>query len=116
MGEGFDSFEEKPCRIFRDASWLQPLSLPPDGTPLCRKSDLKFLASFFQMRLEMVKPETHSFSASLEPENGLHRTLVKEFLRHRNLDSTLICIIRSMIRLCLPKRRHGFPAQTQIKI
>jgi hypothetical protein len=61
-------FEEKPCRTFRDASWLQPLSLPPDGTPLCRKSDLKFMASFFQMSLEMVKPETFSFSASLEPE------------------------------------------------
>jgi cell division control protein 6 len=39
-------FEEKPCRIFRDASWLQPLSPPPSGAPLCREKDLRFMATF----------------------------------------------------------------------
>jgi cell division control protein 6 len=39
-------FEEKPCRIFQDASWLQPLSPPPSGAPLCREKDLRFMAAF----------------------------------------------------------------------
>lgn len=39
-------FEDKPSRIFRDARWLQPLSPPPSGRPLCRDNDLRFMASF----------------------------------------------------------------------
>ncbi len=37
-------FEIKPSSIFRDARWLQPLSDPPGGRPLCRDEDLKIMA------------------------------------------------------------------------
>jgi len=39
-------FEAKCSRIFKDAKWLQPLSDPPEGKPLCRDWDLKFMADF----------------------------------------------------------------------
>jgi cell division control protein 6 len=39
-------FENLPGRIFKDAKWLQPLSEPPNGKPLCRESDLKSMAGF----------------------------------------------------------------------
>lgn len=39
-------FEDKPCRIFKDARWLQPLSPPPGDIPLCRENDLRIMASF----------------------------------------------------------------------
>jgi len=39
-------FEDRPTKIFKDASWLQPLSPPPSGAPLCREDDLKFMASY----------------------------------------------------------------------
>ena len=39
-------FQHTPSRIFKDASWLQPLSDPPSGKPLCRDEDLEYMASF----------------------------------------------------------------------
>jgi cell division control protein 6 len=39
-------FKTKEGKIFWDAKWLQPLSDPPDGLPLCRESDLELMASF----------------------------------------------------------------------
>lgn len=39
-------FQARESRIFKDASWLQPLSNPPGGKPLCRDADLKYMASF----------------------------------------------------------------------
>jgi cell division control protein 6 len=39
-------FENAPSRIFKDAGWLQPLSDPPGGKPLCREGDLELMASF----------------------------------------------------------------------
>ncbi|MCS7115416.1 MAG: AAA family ATPase [Nitrososphaerota archaeon] len=39
-------FDDRPGGIFRDARWLQPLSPPPSGKPLCRDNDLRFMASF----------------------------------------------------------------------
>lgn len=39
-------FENVPSEIFKDAGWLQPLSDPPSGKPLCREWDLKLMASF----------------------------------------------------------------------
>jgi hypothetical protein len=42
------SFKTKEDKIFWDAKWLQPLSDPPDGLPLCRDSDLELMASFVQ--------------------------------------------------------------------
>jgi len=39
-------FENLRSRIFQDATWLQPLSDPPGGRPLCREEDLKLMASF----------------------------------------------------------------------
>ena len=41
-------FKTKEGKIFWDAKWLQPLSDPPDGLPLCRESDLELMASFVQ--------------------------------------------------------------------
>ena len=39
-------FETRESRIFKDAGWLQPLSDPPSGKPLCRDEDLKTMALF----------------------------------------------------------------------
>lgn len=39
-------FQDKESRIFKDAGWLQPLSVPPSGKPLCRDEDLKIMAGF----------------------------------------------------------------------
>jgi archaeal cell division control protein 6 len=39
------SFETKRSNIFEDASWLDPLSNPPGGMPLCRDEYLKLMAS-----------------------------------------------------------------------
>ena len=39
-------FGDRSSRIFKDASWLQPLSDPPSGMPLCRENDLRLMASF----------------------------------------------------------------------
>lgn len=38
-------FETKQGQVFEDAKCLQPLSDLPDGVPLCREDDLKFMAS-----------------------------------------------------------------------
>jgi Cdc6-like AAA superfamily ATPase len=38
-------FQQKEGRIFKDARWLQPLSDPPGGKPLCRDEALKVMAS-----------------------------------------------------------------------
>jgi Cdc6-like AAA superfamily ATPase len=38
-------FQQRESRIFKDAGWLQPLSDPPSGKPLCRDEDLKIMAS-----------------------------------------------------------------------
>lgn len=39
-------FENLRRRIFQDGTWLQPLSDPPGGRPLCREADLRLMASF----------------------------------------------------------------------
>jgi cell division control protein 6 len=39
-------FKVKSSSIFKDAKWLQPLSDPPNGKPLCRDADLKLMAAF----------------------------------------------------------------------
>jgi cell division control protein 6 len=39
-------FQDRETRIFNDARWLQPLSNPPGGKPLCREADLKVMAAF----------------------------------------------------------------------
>jgi cell division control protein 6 len=39
-------FQDRESRIFKDARWLQPLSNPPGGKPLCREADLKVMAAF----------------------------------------------------------------------
>ena len=39
-------FQPRERHIFKDARWLQPLSDPPGGKPLCRDEDLKFIASY----------------------------------------------------------------------
>ncbi len=39
-------FKEKSSRIFMDTKWLQPLSDPPSGKPLCRDTSLKLMADF----------------------------------------------------------------------
>jgi cell division control protein 6 len=39
-------FQCRESRIFKDAKWLQPLSNPPSGKPLCREADLKAMALF----------------------------------------------------------------------
>jgi cell division control protein 6 len=38
-------FKTDSANIIKDARWLQPLSDPPNGKPLCRESDLKLIAS-----------------------------------------------------------------------
>jgi Cdc6-like AAA superfamily ATPase len=38
-------FQQRESRIIKDAVWLQPLSDPPGGKPLCRDKDLKIMAS-----------------------------------------------------------------------
>lgn len=38
-------FETKKGSVFEDAAWLQPLSDPPGGLPLCRDDILKLMAS-----------------------------------------------------------------------
>lgn len=37
-------FKTSESRIFKDASWLYPLSSPPGGKPLSREEDLKYMA------------------------------------------------------------------------
>jgi Cdc6-like AAA superfamily ATPase len=39
-------FQDRESRIFKDATWLQPLSNPPGGKPLCREADLKVMAAY----------------------------------------------------------------------
>lgn len=39
-------FSHREGRIVKDATWLQPLSDPPNGKPLCRDGDLKEMASY----------------------------------------------------------------------
>jgi cell division control protein 6 len=39
-------FETVKSSIFEDAAWLDPLSDPPGGMPLCRDGDLKLMASY----------------------------------------------------------------------
>jgi len=39
-------FQPRESQIFKDARWLQPLSDPPDGKPLCREADLEYMAFF----------------------------------------------------------------------
>ena len=39
-------FQDRESRIFKDSTWLQPLSNPPDGKPLCREADLKVMAAY----------------------------------------------------------------------
>lgn len=39
-------FKPRKSLIFKDASWLQPLSNPPGGKPLCRDADLRVMATF----------------------------------------------------------------------
>jgi len=39
-------FQHRESRIFKDARWLQPLSDPPSGKPLCRDADLKTMALY----------------------------------------------------------------------
>ncbi|MCW4019967.1 MAG: AAA family ATPase [Candidatus Bathyarchaeota archaeon] len=39
-------FETRYDNIFKDAKWLQPLSDPPGGKPLCRDEDLEDMAFF----------------------------------------------------------------------
>jgi len=39
-------FQYRESQIFKDSRWLQPLSDPPSGKPLCRDADLKTMASF----------------------------------------------------------------------
>jgi len=38
-------FDVKPSTIFKDTRWLQPLSNPPSGKPLCRDADLRLMAA-----------------------------------------------------------------------
>ena len=44
-GQIMSLFKSEACSIFKDSRWLQPLSDPPTGRPLCRESDLKALAA-----------------------------------------------------------------------
>jgi len=39
-------FQARESQIFKDAGWLQPLSDPPSGKPLCRDEDLETMALF----------------------------------------------------------------------
>jgi len=39
-------FQREESRIFKDSSWLQPLSDPPNEKPLCREAALEYMASF----------------------------------------------------------------------
>jgi cell division control protein 6 len=39
-------FQHRESRIFKDPKWLQSLSDPPNGKPLCRDSDLETMALF----------------------------------------------------------------------
>jgi len=43
-------FKTRESRIFKDPQWLQPLSDPPNGRPLCRDPDLELMA----LNLEQV--------------------------------------------------------------
>ena len=38
-------FKHKESRIFKNSTWLQPLSNPPGCKPLCRETDLKVMAA-----------------------------------------------------------------------
>ncbi|MCK4424588.1 AAA family ATPase [Candidatus Bathyarchaeota archaeon] len=39
-------FQDRESRIFKDSTWLQPLSDPPGGKPLCREADLTVMAAY----------------------------------------------------------------------
>ena len=39
-------FQDRESRIFKDSTWLQPLSDPPGGKPLCREADLRVMAAY----------------------------------------------------------------------
>jgi len=39
-------FTSESSNILKDPSWLQPLSDPPNGRPLCREADLKAMANY----------------------------------------------------------------------
>lgn len=50
-------FEAEPAesRVFKDVSWLQPLSQPPGGKPLLRDEELRVLASYLTEALKKGK-------------------------------------------------------------
>lgn len=69
-------FEEKPHRILKDASWLQPLSPPPSGIPLCREVDLRFMASF----LSDVFRTGHARNLFIFGKPGTGKTVCVQYL------------------------------------
>ncbi|MEM2882463.1 MAG: AAA family ATPase [Candidatus Bathyarchaeia archaeon] len=46
VASAMNLFQEGNGRILRDAKWLQPLSDPPGGKPLCRDGTLRAMAHF----------------------------------------------------------------------
>jgi hypothetical protein len=66
--------------ILQEPKRPQPPSDPPGGKPLCPDADLKLTAR------RIADPFSSGQARNLDP------LLVKEFLRHKNMDSTLIYI------------------------
>ena len=69
-------FENLQSRIFKDARWLQPLSEPPSGKPLCRESDLEFMASFL---LEIFRAG-HGRNLFIYGKPGMGKTVCMRYL------------------------------------
>jgi len=87
-------FDSGPSRIFKDARWLQPLSKPPSGKPMCRDADLKFMASFLS---EVFRTgQARNLFISGKPGTGKTvcvRYLLSEINRHAQQSKTLVLAV-----------------------